>query len=407
MDSRSALTGKNRVVSELEASSTKTDAHADDAKAQQQLKNSTSHLRMMVQEERTVQASLADCSTLLQSDPALFQNTVWREHVAQWFYDVLDYLEESRDLAFVAMNILDRYLAVLASECNCSTDHNPFLLDHFEYEVLSITSLFLAVRITGSKKDLTVPEVLELSASGVQIRHVLSAGNDMLEKVSWDHRIVTPHHFLKALCDHIVQSTSNVVPGTSSSSTALSQSSLFDFAAYLVEVSVCDVFFAQVLPSEVALAAFATALQCDGGEDTATRYQASFALFLQSVHHEIGIDVASPRMKSIISRLLAVYSQSQEAAVSGARRIEHQSDDLCDEDNDQRIILVEGTILNDNDDEVVDRLFIIPQDVPEGPSAGSESIRSISPFVVPNNCSDDRASSRKRTRMEMAGNFIV
>ena len=85
-------------------------------------------------------------------------NQLWRERVAQWCYDVLDYLEESRDVAHVAMSFLDRYLAVLATENSNGGEVQPF-----EFEVISFTSLFLAIRVCGRNKNLQIPELLQLS----------------------------------------------------------------------------------------------------------------------------------------------------------------------------------------------------------------------------------------------------
>eukprot|EP00529_Nitzschia_sp_RCC80_P042565 CAMPEP_0113496796 /NCGR_PEP_ID=MMETSP0014_2-20120614/30304_1 /TAXON_ID=2857 /ORGANISM="Nitzschia sp." /LENGTH=250 /DNA_ID=CAMNT_0000390725 /DNA_START=385 /DNA_END=1134 /DNA_ORIENTATION=+ /assembly_acc=CAM_ASM_000159 len=188
----SGLAGTKRVVSELQTGNDENKDLTSDEKKDSAAASSLAKLRTMVHEERTVHTTLKDYTTLLQSDdPTSFQNTAWRERVAQWFYDVSDYLEESRDLAYVAMNILDRFLAVQASSASSEEDasldstNSSFLVDHFEYEILSITALFLAVRISGTNKNLTVQEMLELSSSGVQVRHVLGAGNTLLETVSW------------------------------------------------------------------------------------------------------------------------------------------------------------------------------------------------------------------------------
>mmetsp|Transcript_17064 Transcript_17064/g.41433 ORF Transcript_17064/g.41433 Transcript_17064/m.41433 type:complete len:493 (-) Transcript_17064:745-2223(-) len=420
----SGLAGTKRVVSELQTGNDENQDLNSDEKKDSAAASSLAKLRTMVHEERTVHATLKDYTTLLQSDdPTSFQNTAWRERVAQWFYDVSDYLEESRDLAYVAMNILDRFLAVQASSASSEEDasldstNSSFLVDHFEYEILSITALFLAVRISGTNKNLTVQEMLELSSSGVQVRHVLGAGNTLLETVSWDHRIITPHNFLQVFYKHLVQSS--IVPGgsskssSSSSTVAPSHSSLFDLASYLIEVSVCDLYFAQVLPSEVAFAALVMALRCD--EETTARFgQASVALFLQSIQLETGIDINSPRMKAILSRLSDVYSQSQEASAgtgpAGSHRLaeHHQaSHDIRDEEDDSNIILVKGDIVNINDDDnndVVGRPIIIPHDYSDVPSDLPEPARAISPSTMQlsNDCpDDDNSPPTKRARVEV------
>ena len=424
----SGLAGTKRVVSELQTGGDDGDNKdlKSDKKNDSSAASSLAKLRSMVQEERTVHTTLKDYTTLIHADDLTsFQNSTWRERVAQWFYDVSDYLEESRDLAYVAMKILDRFLAVQASSASSDEDasldstNSSFLVDHFEYEILSITALFLAVRISGTNKNLTVQEMLELSSSGVQIRHVLGAGNTMLETVSWDHRMVTPHNFLRVLYELLVQSS--IVPGESSKSSSSAaaastrtsplQSSLFDLASYLIEVSVCDLYFAQVLPSEVAFAALAMALRCD--EETTARYgKASVALFLQTIQTETGIDINSPRMKAITARLSDVYSQSQEASActrtAGSRRlVEHHqaSHDIREEEDESSIILLKQDIANVNDIDDNNnngRPIIIPQDYSDVPSELPEPARTISPATIPLShvCpDDDNSPPTKRARV--------
>ena len=195
--------------------------------------------------------------------------------------------------------------------------------------------------------------------------------------------------------------------------TAPSQSSLFDLASYLIEVSVCDLYFAQVLPLEVAFAALVMALRCD--EEATARYgQASIALFLQSIQQETGIGINSPRMKAIISRLSDVYSQSQEASArtgpAGSPRLveNHQaSHDVYDEEDDSNIILMKGDIVIVNDDEnndVVGRPIIIPEDYSDVPSDLPEPARTISPSTtyLSNVCPDnDTSPPTKRARVEV------
>lgn len=278
-------------------------------------------LHRMIQEEQ-VSRSTPDFSALMtttttQGDgdantpsAVLFPviNLLWRERVAKWCYDVLDYLDESRDVAYVAMNLLDRYLAVLGQENGVQLD----VLQPFEFEVMAFTALFLSIRVCGENKELEIPELLQLSSSGATSRHIMEAGHHMLEKLSWTHRILTPHAFLEEYVRLLVTASAQQ---TNSSNALISKdqaASLLEFATYLMEVSVCDSYFNAVPASQVALGSLVVAMTCD--ESLAASHQGFLASFFRTLQELTSIRIESAHMKDIISRLLDVYNQSHEAA---------------------------------------------------------------------------------------------
>ena len=269
-----------------------------------------SRLHSMIAVERNNRSATNDHRALQDTDPS-FHKQGWRERVAQWCYDVLDYLEESRDVASVAMNIIDRYLAVLSKESSSS-----LIVGEFDYEVISFTALFLAIRVSGSNKELEISELLELSSSSgaPQARHILSAGNSMLEKLSWDHQILTPNAFLMELVGLLIIQH-NKESNANERMTRERVSKLVDFASSLTEVSVRGIYFSAVAPSEIAFGALALAMTCNPDLfATDCQHQGFFSRFFQTVHEQTSMDIECPHMNSIISRLLNVYNQSQEAA---------------------------------------------------------------------------------------------
>jgi len=293
-----------------------------------------SRLEKMVHEERTSRAA-PDHVALMDADPC-FHNQLWRERVAQWFYDVLDFLEESRDIAYVGMTVLDRYLAVRTRETSGSL--SPPMIEPFDFEILAFTSLFLSIRVCGSGRELQIPELLQLSSSGARTSHIVQAGNIVLKKLSWDQRILTPHMFLKELLELYVQgwNSQNSSRHHISREEALS---VFEFASYLVEVSVCDAFFSKVAPSEIAFAALAVAVTSDRTLTLDNPHiQAFLSRFWQVVHQQTTMDIESAHMKSIVSRLLDVYNQSHEAAVATADPKEGRGENLQSESSPQLIL---------------------------------------------------------------------
>eukprot|EP00535_Pseudo-nitzschia_heimii_P006157 CAMPEP_0197185630 /NCGR_PEP_ID=MMETSP1423-20130617/12328_1 /TAXON_ID=476441 /ORGANISM="Pseudo-nitzschia heimii, Strain UNC1101" /LENGTH=381 /DNA_ID=CAMNT_0042636745 /DNA_START=321 /DNA_END=1466 /DNA_ORIENTATION=+ len=270
-----------------------------------------SRLRRMINVEVTNRSGSSDQKALSNSDPK-FHKQVWRERVAQWCYDVLDYLEEPRDIAAVAMNIIDRYLAVLSTESSPTT---PVIIGEFDYEVISFTALFLAIRVSGSNKELEISELLQMSSNpGVpEPRHIVSAGNSMLAKLCWNNQILTPNSFLRELVALLVAEHENEEVRLMNGDTL---SNLIDFASYLVEVSVCDVYFSSVAPSKVAFGALALAMMCNSGLSSAnSRFKGFLSHFFEIVQEQTSMNIDCPEMNSILSQLFHVYNQSQEAVV--------------------------------------------------------------------------------------------
>ncbi|KAG7344148.1 cyclin-like protein [Nitzschia inconspicua] len=337
----------------------------------------TSNLCRMIQQEQ-VSRSTHDCAALKKCSGSIVPvNGLWRERVATWFYNVLDYLEESRDVAYVAMNLLDRYLAVLYQENQTPPDLQPF-----EFEVMAFTSLFLAVRVCGDNKELEIPELLQLSSSGAKPRHILEAGHHMLEKLSWTHRTPTPHAFLKEYLRLLVSA------GKQQSIISRHQAaSLLDFASYLVEVSVCDSYFNALAASEVALGSLVVAMTCDA---TFAPHQGFLASFFRTMQEHTSIQIESEHMKDIISRLLDVYNQSHEASVSSSTS-NNCKDDSTNEHNQLGAsinacvpAMVSPHVIIDDDDDVEENssttseMPLLAMALCQGAMAVDE-LRSISP----------------------------
>jgi hypothetical protein len=289
---------------------------------QTQSMNATQQLsalqRMLAMEEATLSLS-ADYMALKEADQSFHKQT-WRERVAQWCYDVLDYLEEPRDVAAVAMNIMDRYLAVVSKQSPFET---LLAIGEFDYEVISFTSLFLAIRVSGANKELEISELLQLSSrSGApQVRHIVAAGNSMLDKLSWDNQILTPNYFLRKLVALLMIQYYEEQASSTKAISSDSLSNLAEFASYLVEVSVCDLYFSAVAPSKIAFGALTLAMMCNlEFFDSGCIHEGFLSKFFEVVNEQSSMNIECPEMNSILSRLLHVYSQSEEAGVENIGR---------------------------------------------------------------------------------------
>ncbi|CAJ1958746.1 unnamed protein product [Cylindrotheca closterium] len=232
-----------------------------------------------------------------------WKNQVWREQVAQWCYDVVDHLDASREAVYVAMNVLDRYIAETSSSA---------AMDKVEYEKIAITAFFLALRITNSV-EIRIPEILSLSRSSIQPQDIISTGSRILECLTWSNRILTPHSFLKAFMGLRSQSLN---PST--------VTSWLDLAVYLVEISVCDGEFSQTAASQLAMAAIIVAMKKSGDYDENKKQCDSL---VRDIFEHASIDPCSTSLRSLCVRLQNIYNQSQESPQANSPHVIEAEDD--------------------------------------------------------------------------------
>ena len=253
-----------------------------------------------------------------------YQLSLWRDRIAQWYYDVVDHLGLPRDIVFLAMNFLDRSVAV---------DGITRTVSKLEYELTSTTCLFLAIRISG-KTEIKISELLQLSQSSLHIKDVQEDGARLLQRLSLKTPMISPATFIKSYLRHIHSFVS--------SECALE---LLETALYLVELSVCDHFFRGVPPSQLAFAAVSLCVTIDqAGPSVGSETQQTF---MQGLQDETSLSLGSSEMKSIFNSLLATYNRSQEKDVIETPNIipdelEHSSI-RCEDSTESLVIMVPWT----------------------------------------------------------------
>ena len=205
-------------------------------------------------------------------------NLIWREKVVQWSYDVADHLKEERSVVYVAVNILDRYCAKRASE--------SIKMDEKAYEIASLSSVFLAVRIAGSG-NLLISELVAMSRGGITAQDIIATGTDIVKKLSWEYKILTPMDFVKSFLRLVPVAPQNVL----------------DSASYLTEIAVCDVVLSHSKASFLAIAACLNVLR----SDLPSRVVAAF---IKAVRDTTAIDAECSEIEASCARLADVYGRS-------------------------------------------------------------------------------------------------
>ena len=254
---------------------------------------SRSELSILMEETERLRCS-PDSRALEAASGNCAPNLLWREKVCQWCYDVVDHLGKSRDVVFVAMNILDRYCAVRNLERDGSVTEK-------EYEIFAMTALFLGFRVSGID-DLNVTDLVSMSRLGVRIDEIVEVGSSMTALLSWDAPIFTPFQFVRALLRAVSDSVDQEWIRT-----------LTDSASYLVEISVCDAFFSGRSSLVVALAALHSALR----QGTASRESFCCKAYREELYkNNSTLEVNHEEFELLRSRLQHIFSRTSESRQS-------------------------------------------------------------------------------------------
>lgn len=207
-------------------------------------------------------------------------NSLWRQKVALWCYQVVDHLDEERSTVYVAMNILDRFCSALLARAD---------MDEHAYEVASMTALFLAVRIAGSG-DLEMSELLPMSRKGISAQEMMLTGTSIIEMLDLSKRIVTPLDFISSLMDHLPLSLKS------------NAARLRESACYLAEMAVCDTVLSSCKASEVAYVALLNSIEQIVSHSEACAFGSTVAKATDIVPSLRDVSTIRNRLKGIYQR---------------------------------------------------------------------------------------------------------
>lgn len=240
--------------------------------------------------ERLAMASTDNMA--LQQSSHSFQKQIWSERVIKWYYDVLDHLDLSRDIAYISMNILDRYVAANARE----------MMGSLEYGEAAIASLFIAVKISRLS-ELPMERLISISRSQVSTEAALARVQKILKTLTWEHPILTPGIFAKTILSMFRNEFSSE-----------KMMDIIEHVLYLVELALCDRHhFVGTPASQIAFAAISLAIHPSSGPSSCKLDEKTFASALHTIHQKTGMDYASMESKILCSHLLSTFIASAES----------------------------------------------------------------------------------------------
>lgn len=151
---------------------------------------------------------------------------------------MIDHFHLKREIVFIAMNYMDRYLA------------NAPTVDKRMFQLLAMTCVYLSIKlhhyshllIPGSSS--TMESILHLSRGFFSRKEMERMEYDILQCLKWQVHPPIPHDFL-----HLVLSIKDEKE---------EDRETLGLARFLVELSVMDCFFVSYKPSQIAMAALVT-----------------------------------------------------------------------------------------------------------------------------------------------------
>jgi len=203
-------------------------------------------------------------------------NEVWREKTCEWNYQVIDHFEYNREIAFISLNYLDRYLSA----------HTVIEKD---FELVALTSLYIAVKVHESITP-TISSFVAMSSGRFNTEDLESMEYSILCTLSWYVHPPTPLSFVR---NYMV-----LLDESGCSSVVIDE--INETARFLTELSVCDYYFTTRKPSLIGLGTVLTAFKSFDEAFLPTHVRRIFQELVRSIAN---IDICSDEMIKYMSRL--------------------------------------------------------------------------------------------------------
>lgn len=240
-------------------------------------------LLQLTQQERSFHDNVREAPCCRRPHPELFNpspnpelhSSVWRKMVVQWCYDVVDHIQADREIVYVTVNILDRFLALQVSS---PSPIRNYLTNRKDYEAAVMASLLITLKLEGIS-TISIRDLTKMGKHSVTSKDIVKAGEDIAEHLKWNKQIPTAAKFAHAMVDLLPPSVGRETRQT-----------LFEECIFSIELSVQDKKCCSKLPSLVAWMVLDNAMKSEGlPQNTITSFGANVARitglkYNQSIH---------------------------------------------------------------------------------------------------------------------------
>mmetsp|Transcript_7930 Transcript_7930/g.14932 ORF Transcript_7930/g.14932 Transcript_7930/m.14932 type:complete len:337 (+) Transcript_7930:207-1217(+) len=164
--------------------------------------------------------------------------------MVEWCYEVIDFVDLSRETAFIAISYLDRFLST------CSERARQVIENRREYQLATMTCLFMAIKIFEPKMiDTTL--LVQLSRGSYSSQDFKKMEFDILFGLHWYLNDPTPMNFMVCYLALLPLHESSVT---------IPHELIYEHAKYQMELALLDYEMMLHSSSSIALAALSNSL---------------------------------------------------------------------------------------------------------------------------------------------------
>jgi hypothetical protein len=151
------------------------------------------------------------------------------------------------------MGFVDRYLDTLVSDQTWEKPEK--IISKKQFQLLSLTSLYLAVKVDGSSvtRGIGIETMVALSRNVFSVKDIEAMEVRILKALHWKMHLPTSYVFLRHYLSILPVAVTN----------RYQFARILDSARYSLELSVLDYYFVSQRPSQVALASLLKVLQAE------------------------------------------------------------------------------------------------------------------------------------------------
>lgn len=220
----------------------------------------------------------------------------WRRKLVEWCFEVVDHFNFDREVVSFAVDYLDRIVAI-------KTKIAKEALPKREFQLLAVTSLYMAIKIHGEtdekegpRRKLRISAFVELSRGFFAVDVIEAMERQLLDSICW--RVNPP------TCLRFIATFLPLCPkwqaGKAPHSTVVG--GIYDVARYLTELSVCVSSFA--FNSTPSITAYASVLcSLEALKSTLPVPEDKLVIFLNNMEAATGLSAAHPQVFTVCNKL--------------------------------------------------------------------------------------------------------
>jgi|EP00979_Chaetoceros_neogracilis_P003060 hypothetical protein len=203
-----------------------------------------------------------------------------RYKMVEWCYEVVDFIDFSRDTVHIAMSYLDRFLGT------GSIRSKEVVRNRKEYQLCAMTCLYIAVKMFEPKMIDTLL-LAQLSRGSYLPQEFQRMELEILFELNWHLNDPTPNSFLELFVELLPLSQCKM---------QIDETTLKEHARYQIELSVVEYDIMLHDPSNIAIAALSNTLN---SIFTAHEAAAEGAEMIQELEKIAKADLQKPFMRKI------------------------------------------------------------------------------------------------------------